>query len=395
MSKETGRILLIITFGMVLFVLALNFGSAMGFAGRLISASTPVLAGLALAFVLNIPMRFFEEKVFAPMGRSKKKLARGAVRPISLILTLILFLLLLALIFAVLIPNLIKAVGDIINNLNTYARRLPTWLTKLVTDFNIPEETVSKYYFSRESIIDAIVGYVNTQSAALLSKTASITISVASTVFDVFIAVIVAIYMLACKERVQKFVRRLLKNFTAPRLSERIEKVAHVAYNSFYGFIVGQFTDSLVLGMLCYVGMIIFGFPYAGVVAIVVAAAQMIPIIGGIISASVGTLLMLTQSPWTALTFFIYLIIIQQIEGNLIYPRIVGDKVGLPGILVVSSVIFLGNMFGILGVLIGIPAVSTLYAIVKIIMDGREKRTAEGSADKTEKDTPDSDSTAD
>lgn len=377
MKDETKRLLLVITFGMVLFVIALNIHSVFGMIGRVLSAAFPVILGLALSFMLNVPMRFFEEKVFAFMGKSKSKIVRSARRPLCVVLTVLLFLLLIALIFAVMIPNLVSAVGDIVANLSNYARRFPMWLTKLVTKLDIPEEIVSKYYFSREMLIDNVVEFFNTQSSQLISKTASITFSVASTVFSIFIALIVAIYMLACKERVYRFAQRLLKNFTSEKMMKNINRVGHVAYNSFYGFIVGQFSDSCVLGILCYIGMVIFGFPYAGVVAMIVGIAQMVPIIGGIISAVIGTLLMLTRSPLTALTFFVYLQVIQQIEGNLIYPRIVGDKVGLPGLLVVSGVIFLSNLFGIPGVLLGVPALSTAYALVKIIMDEKEKRKAQ------------------
>ena len=377
MKDETKRLLLVITFGMVLFVIALNIHSVFGMIGRVLSAAFPVILGLALSFMLNVPMRFFEEKVFAFMGKSKSKIVRSARRPLCVVLTVLLFLLLIALIFAVMIPNLVSAVGDIVANLSNYARRFPMWLTKLVTKLDIPEEIVSKYYFSREMLIDNVVEFFNTQSSQLISKTASITFSVASTVFSIFIALIVAIYMLACKERVYRFAQRLLKNFTSEKMMKTINRVGHVAYNSFYGFIVGQFSDSCVLGILCYIGMVIFGFPYAGVVAMIVGIAQMIPIIGGIISAVIGTLLMLTRSPLTALTFFVYLQVIQQIEGNLIYPRIVGDKVGLPGLLVVSGVIFLSNLFGIPGVLLGVPALSTAYALVRIIMDEKEKRKAQ------------------
>ena len=381
-KTDTKTLILLITFGVILFVALWNIRSIFGLAGKVVSAALPILVGLAMAFILNVPMSFLENKVFGFMGKSRFKFIQKLRRPLCLILTVVLALLLIAVVIAILIPNLIKAIGEILENLDAYSKRLPTWLTKLFTDLGISNETASKYYFSRESIIETIISYVTEQSSMLLSRTASITLSVFSTLFNLFISLIVCIYMLACKERVYRMLQRIMLSFTGLKFRIFVNKVGNVAYNSFRGFIVGQFTDSLILGVLCYIGMVIFGFPYAGVVSIVVGVFQLVPIIGGMISITIGTLLMLTRSPLMAITFILYLIIVQQIEGNLIYPRIVGNKVGLPGLLVVSGVIFCGNLFGIVGILLGVPTLSTLYALLKIALNEREeKKAAEAATD--------------
>ena len=380
----------LITFAATLLVIALNFGKAMNILGWLLSAALPILVGLAIAFILNVPLSFFEDKVFAFMDKSKFKFVRKAKMPICLILIIVLVVLLLVLVVFVIVPTFFEAVKDIVEIVAGYAADLPDWVSAAAKKLNIPERIIKDFAFDSASVMDSVVTYIKNKASTLLSKTASFTISVASGVFDLFLSFIVALYVLCCKKRMLRFSDRMLTNFTEESFADGVRTVCKLAYNSFSKFIAGQFLDSVILGLLCYIGMTVFGFPHAGVVSVLVGIAQLIPIVGGVISAASGSLLMLTESPMTAVTFLVFVIVIQQLEGNLIYPRIVGQQVGIPGILVISTVILGGNTFGIPGILIGIPLVSTLFAIIKLLMRKKEdekKKQADETDSQSQGDT--------
>ena len=377
MLKRGGNMkkaIYLIVIAMVLLAAALNIKEVFSILGWILSACVPVLAGLSIAFVLNVPLSFFEHKVFAFMDKSDKKFMPVLKKSICVILTILLVLAIIVLIGVVIIPALIDAIKNIIASAGEYAKVIPDWIEGLLKKLKVPEEIISEYSVDREVFIDNIVNFIRNKASNLISKTALFTVTLASKTFSILLSFVVAIYALACKERVKRFSNRLLDCFVKEKAAETIRTVASVAFKSFSGFISGQFLENLLLGVLCFIGMSIFNFPYAGAVSVLVAVAQLVPVVGGIVSAIASSLLMLTDSPLTALFFLIFIIIVQQIEGNLIYPKVVGDKVGLPGIAVISAVIIGGNLFGILGVLIGIPLVSTVYALLKMLMDDIEKK---------------------
>lgn len=374
MDEKTKRNMWLIVFAMFLLLIVLNVQSVLGIAGFILKAASPVIVGLAMAFILNVPMTLFESKVFAFMDKSKKKFVRALKKPICLISALLVVALILTLVIALILPAIIDAIKELIKIISENASSLPGWLSKTVTKLHLPEDIINRYTLDREQFIDTMVEYIREKASSVVSTTATFTVSVISTVANLGLSFVVAIYMLTCKERVKSFLNRMLNSFTSENFADTTRKVFHVAYKSFSGFIEGQFTDSVILGMLCYIGMTVFGFEYAAVISAVVGVAQLIPVIGGIVSAIIGALFMLTVSPLKSLMFLIFLIAIQQLEGNIIYPRIVGKQVGMPGILVISAVIIGANTFGIVGVLVGIPLVSTIYALIKTAMDEREEK---------------------
>ena len=382
MSKETKRAMWLIVFSMALFILSLNFEKALGIIKLVLSAAAPVIAGLALAFILNIPMSFFEHKLFAFMDKSKHKFVRSLKKVICLAVTLILVLGLIAVILTVILPTFTDAANSMIKTVANYVSDLPAKIDKLTKSLGLSQSTINKYLGGSDELLKNAVDYAKSEASNWVSKAMDITMSVVSGLSTTFFALVVSIYALLCKDRLAAFFKRMLDNFTTPAFTKKICEVADVAYKSFSGFIAGQFTDSILLGILCYIGMVLFGFPYAVVVSVVVALAQLVPIVGGIASAALGSLLMLTESPLKAVMFLIFIIVVQQLEGNFIYPRIVSNRIGVPGIIVISTVIIGGNLFGILGILVGIPLMSTLYALVKIEMSEREQKKADSDCQK-------------
>lgn len=361
----------------VFFSLALNTSKVLAILGTVISAMMPVLAGLAVAFILNVPMSFLERKVFAFMDKSKFRAVRVAKKPICIALALIFVLLIIGLVLLIVLPELIEAIKSITSNFSSYAKTVPDWVVKTFKEFGLSEKTIEELQIDIATLFERMATYLKDTVLVLLSKTVSITTSIVSGVFSGALSLVVAIYALACKKRMLNFANRLLDNFASDTFAKRVRLTLSIANNSFSKFIAGQALENVLLGVMCYIGMTLFRFPYAAAVSVLVGVAQTIPIVGSIVSATVGTLLMLTDSPLTALFFLVFVVVIQQIEGNVIYPKVVGKKVGLPGIGVIFAVIVGGNLFGILGVLIGIPLTSTVYAIIKVLMDEAEKKRAE------------------
>ena len=327
-DKRLKKYIFLIVFAMILFAMALNIKDVLRIVGVLFAAISPVLAGLAIAFILNIPLSFFQNKVFGKLKNSPKKFLKALNQILSIVLTLVVVIALLTAIFAIIIPVLFDAIKNIMVNIDKYAETVPIWLSKLADKFNIPKSIKDAYTVDRQDFITTLLDYLKLKSTELIAKTATVTMSVISTVTTFFLSVVVAIYALVCKSKLKRFLSRLLHSFTSEEFTRKTIIVANTAYRSFSGFISGQLIENIILGILCYIGMTIFGFPYAGAISVIVATAQLIPVIGGIVSATAGSLLMLTISPINALLFLIFIIIIQQIEGNLIYPKIVGDKVG-------------------------------------------------------------------
>lgn len=380
LNDETRKYVFLIAFAMLLFTCAINIKHVIGIAGFLFSAASPVIAGLCIAFALNVPLTFFETKVFSFLDKSQKRFVHVLKKAVCIVLTLVFVFLIIALAVMVVVPAIIGAVKDIVKNMSEYSKTVPEWLLNAMEKLHFSDEFLEEYLIDRSTFINGVVEYLQGKAEFLIIKTASLTMQMVSSLFSLILSFVVAIYALVCKDKLKRFANRLLNCFASKSFAQKVRLVSQVAYNSFSRFIAGQAVENVILGVLCYVGMVIFGFPYAGVVAVITAVAQIVPIVGGIVSATAGALLMLTKSPLTALLFCIFIIIIQQIEGNLIYPKVVGKQVGLPGIAVLSTVIIGGNLFGILGILIGIPFVSTIYALIKIVMTEKEKKKAKENA---------------
>ena len=223
------------------------------------------------------------------------------------------------------------------------------------------------------SIIDSAINVLKAGLGSAFNTIVDVVSSVFSASVTVFIGVIFAVYLLMGKKTLQAQVRRLMKNYLRPKWIEKIYYVLSVLNESFHKYIVGQCTEAVILGVLCMVGMLIFRFPYAAMIGALVAFMALIPVVGAFIAAAVGALMILTQSPLQALLFLVFIVVLQQLEGNLIYPRVVGKSVGLPSMWVLAAVTIGGSVMGILGMLIAVPVTATLYRLIREDMTRRER----------------------
>ena len=344
-------------------------------AGKLLLGMlSPFLIGAAMAFVLNLPTGFIERKIF---GKWKEQKYTGIKRGLSIVLALVFVVALL--VFAVLMvaPQLtatLKELGTVIPNyfrgviakLEVLASQYPEWKDALVA--------LQELSIDWNSVITYVTGFLKDGLGNVLSSTVGFAGSLAGAVFDGVIAFVFAIYILSGKEKLGMQAKKLLHAYLPEKVYEKTMKVLTLCNHNFAKFISGQCLEAVILGLMFVVCMTIFGMPYAVLVGVLIAFTALIPIVGAFIGCAVGAFLILMVSPVKALVFIIMFLVLQQLEGNLIYPKVVGNSVGLPAIWVLVAVSLGGSMFGVVGMLIFIPLMSTLYALLKENVTNRNNK---------------------
>lgn len=353
---------------LILFAWALvNLHSVLSFFGKIFSWFSPVLIGAAIAFVINVLMRPME-KLWVKKIKATKT-SKKLKRPVCLILSTIIVLGLIFAIVFMLIPGLQQSTQDFTNNVPAYTEKVTGWISKLSAVAGKYKISLPEFSGNPEVIISKIREYSGNIGTGILSKTLNATTSFVSGLVNTLLGVVFAVYLLAEKEKVCYNLKKLLLRLISPERSAGILKVVNLTNQTFTNFIGGQLIDASILGIMCFIGMLIFRLPYAGVVSVLIAFTALIPVFGAWIGGGVSTFLILLSNPMDAVWFLVLLLVIQQLEGNLIYPKVVGKSIGLPGILVLVSVTVGGSAFGVLGMLLGIPACAVVYALYKEFMN--------------------------
>lgn len=361
--------------------------------GKGVTLFAPFLAGLAVAFIMDIPTSFLERRVFCGDAHPKRRsFWEKHGRKIAVLVVVLLVLLgLVVALFAVL-PQLIDSLRKLSQDLPGYVENTKVWLIGII-------DTLPFGVSLQDDLMGMIRGIDLGDTLKLLLGTISdwlgsvvdITIGITSGTVSAFVSFVLSIYLLIGKRGFLLNTKRVLYAFFRPETCRSILRVLTMANRSFSGFVSGQCTEALILGSLCGIGMLAFGMPFALVISLLVTLAALIPFFGGIISAVGGTLLLLFVNPTSAIWFLIFIVVLQQIEGNFIYPRVVGSSIGLPGIWVLLAVYCGGAAFGFLGILLGVPTCSLLYALLKDWTNVRlkerdisEKALADGCMDEPE-----------
>lgn len=349
--------------GLSVFVLYLAvhyWPNISGVIGTVLSAATPLLVGFVMAYPVNILMSFYERR-FLPKksGKAVEKLRK----PVSLIGALITLAGIVALVIGLVAPQLVNCVKMIVDV-------MPGVIDKLIAK-------LENYSFVSDEIINTLssidwkskIGDIFQTLTSGIGSVMDVAVSAVSTVFstvsNAVIGFIFALYLLMSKEKLSCQSEKVCKKYIPERIYKKIKYYLSVINDCFRRFIVGQCTEAVILGSLCMVGMLILRLPYAPMIGALVAFTALIPIVGAFIGAGVGAFLILLQSPVKALIFLIFIIVLQQIEGNLIYPKVVGSSMGLPGLWVLAAVTVGGGVMGIWGMLIGVPVAAVIYRLIK------------------------------
>lgn len=365
-SKEKFRqIVLLMVIAAALVLVIIYSHQILGALGVAVSIIMPFAAGGAIAFVLNIPMRQIENKL---LGKWNNKYSEKLKRPVSIVLTLLFVVLLITILIATVVPQVGKAVADVAKQIPMFADRIMAIVSDLQQQY--PEmgrqtDILSQLEQNWDAIVNGVFSFMKNGFGDMLNSTIGIASGIVSRVASGFIAFIFSIYILAQKEKLGNQVNRIFKAFLPAKINEKIQRVCTLLSRNFTNFITGQCLEACILGSMFVVSMFILRMPYAVMIGVLIAFTALIPIVGAFIGCVVGAFLILLVSPIKALGFVILFLVLQQIEGNLIYPRVVGSSVGLPAIWVLAAVTIGGSMFGIIGMLAFIPLVSTLYMLLR------------------------------
>ena len=321
----------------------------------------PLIGGICIAFVLNIPARFLERHISALRFR----FLSSHSRVISILISILCFVLFIALIVVLVLPELINAVSLIVSSLREFAGNSQFWNEVQIESIPILSSVFDEADTGILTLADAIESKINEWTPSIVSFTLSTMRSLIASVVTLFVSFVFAIYFLANKERLQRHITKLLSLFLKENRLDVLKHTAHVSYNAFSRFIIAQLTEALIIGILCFAGMLIFRFPYAPAIAALTGAMALIPIYGAVIGALIGAFLIAVVNPWKGLFFLVFIFVLQQLEGDLIYPRVVGTSTGVPSIYVFASVTLGGSLFGLPGMLFAVPVFSIVYTLLK------------------------------
>lgn len=331
---------------------------------RLIStmfrAATPLLLGCVIAYTTNILMSFYEKHYFP---RAINKNLIKSRRPVCLISAFLTLILILLFVINLVVPELISCIKLLAGQLPEAINNFAGWLdTQNIVPENIPDWLENIDWQTR---ISQIVGVLTSGISNVMDTVIGAVSSIFSGIVTALIALIFAIYILTGKEKLKSQFQRLMHRYVKESICSKFEYVISVVNDSFHKYIVGQCTEAVILGTLCTVGMFVLRIPYATMVGAVIAFTALIPVAGAYIGAGVGAFMILTVSPIKAVIFLVYIVVLQQIEGNLIYPRVVGTSVGLPAIWVLAAVTIGGGLMGIAGMLLCVPLGAAVYKLLK------------------------------
>ena len=356
----------------------------------------PFILGGAIVFVINVPMSFLEKKIFENV-KKENKAARKLARPVSLLLTIVLVVGVIALVMIGVIPQLTKTMGSLMINITDFIPQIKIWIRDFFHDNREIMKLVDQVQFKPDQAIRWGISLLGNGAGNMMNTTVSAVGSVVSGLATFFIAFSFACYVLFQKEKLHVQIRKVLFAFLPKQKADAFLKVCSLTYRTFANFLTGQCLEAVILGCMFVVTLSILRMPYALLIGVLIAFTALIPIFGAFIGCAVGSFLIFMVSPKQAIIFIIVFLVLQQIEGNLIYPHVVGESVGLPSIWVLAAVTIGGNLMGIVGMLVFIPLLSVVYTIFRKVVYQRLKKrhikqvTATDIEEYTEKETASTD----
>ena len=343
----------------------------------------PFILGGAIVFVINVPMSFLEKKIFENV-KKENKTARKLARPVSLLLTIVLVVGVIALVMIGVIPQLTKTMGSLMINITDFIPQIKIWIRDFFHDNREIMNLVDQVQFNPDQAIRWGISLLGNGAGNMMNTTVSAVGSVVSGLATFFIAFSFACYVLFQKEKLHVQIRKVLFAFLPKQKADAFLKVCSLTYRTFANFLTGQCLEAVILGCMFVVTLSILRMPYALLIGVLIAFTALIPIFGAFIGCAVGSFLIFMVSPKQAIIFIIVFLVLQQIEGNLIYPHVVGESVGLPSIWVLAAVTIGGNLMGIVGMLVFIPLLSVFYTIFREFVYLRLKKKHIKQVTKTE-----------
>lgn len=368
-KRSVKRILLIITFTVLLIWGVYNHKQLGEILLGLYSLISPFVIGLCIAYIVNVLLRPVENLWMKLLNKRKGKWPEKLKRPLCLLLTILLVIGIILAIVLIIMPELRDSVASLIDMIPSYAEEVQRWWVSLSTFLDKYNVDLPEFDFKPDKLIDIL----KDGGTVLFNTTASVAGSIVTAVMNFVIAFAFSIYVLAQKETLKHQSMKVLNAVMKPEKLDKLLNLLRLANKTFTNFITGQLTEAVIIGALCFIGMTIFRMPYAPAISVLVGFTALIPVFGAFIGTAVGAFLILLVKPIQAVWFVIFIIVLQQFEGNLIYPKVVGKSVGLPGIWVLVAVTVGGNAMGVMGMLISVPLCSVLYAVSREAVNNKLK----------------------
>lgn len=355
----------LILFTVIVLVALWKYGMVLDALGFILGIIFPFLLGGAIAFVLNVPMHFLEHKLFWHGKLEQKKWKKKLARPVSLALTILIVIGVIAVVSLVVIPRLGSTIILLGRNIQDFLPKVQNWGQELFNNNKEVAAWIGDIEIDWKNMLDGVIGFFKNGAGSVLDSTFTVARSIVSGMATFIIAFVFACYILLQKERLNIQIRKVMYAYLKKEYVEKILDVCSLTYRTFSNFLAGQCLEAAILGTMFVIMMTAFRLPYALLVGVLIAFTALIPIFGAFIGCAVGAFLILMDTPMKALIFIILFLVLQQIEGNLIYPRVVGNSVGLPSIWVLAAVSIGGSLIGVVGMLVFIPIASVIYTLFR------------------------------
>lgn len=364
----------LITYVALLALFIANFSELRGFLSGVLSIFSPLMIGFALAFILDRPCEFFQRwfRKIPKLGQRE-----GACVALSVLSSYVLLLVVICAIIGFVVPQFVESMQIFVGSLEGYLTNAQGFLNGLLIHLNLETLDLSNLSSTLNDMLNGIIEGALSVASTTLSHVVTITSAIISVIITIALAFVFSIYFLAGKETLMGQAGRVCRAYLPHKVQESLRQVTILTANTFTRFIGGQVTEACILGILCGIGMLFIHADYAALIGVIVGCTALIPVVGAYAGAILSALLLLMVSPMTALAFLIFVLILQQIEGNVIYPRVVGTSIGLPGIWVLTAVMVGAGLGGVPGVLLSVPIASVVYTLlkqdVKKRLDGEEQ----------------------
>ena len=382
--KNMVRIFLLLACVILFYLSFKHMDIVFSFIGWLIGVLTPFIIAGVVIILLNVPMKMIERNLFRPhSGKPVSPIKEKLRRPLAIVLSISIYLAVIAVFLIIIIPEISKSLMAIAEKIPDAIKGLQDSLNEVSKqdDFFGNIATQVKANIEWDTLNSTLVSFLQNNSTTLVSSAWTIITSIINVALNLFLGIVLAIYVLAKKEKIASDVKRFIYSTIPIKKADFIVEVGQLTNQSFYNSITGQMMECVIIGLLTSFGMSIFGFPYAALGGVVVAITSWIPMFGIFIgSAIVSLLLLATAGPMQAIWFIIYMVVLQQIEGNLIFPRVVGSRIGLPPIIMISAIVLFSAFFGIIGLLVCGPVTYVIYTLLRRVVASRleKKKVPEG-----------------
>lgn len=366
LSRDTvKKIMFLIVFTILVAVLLFNFEMVIEGALFLIRISIPFIMGIIIAFIINLPMKFYERTIFTEKLRNKYALIGKIARPVSLIMSLLSVIGVILIVVFVVVPELYHSVMNLGPVIQEFALKAEEWILGLFPGNETMEELINSFEFDWNEIMNQVIEFMKNGVGDVLNTTVNFVMGVVSKITNFVIGFVFAMYILLQKEKLRVQIEKILFAFFSEKVNRKIQEISSLVYKIFKNFLTGQCLEAVILGFMFFVVLSVIGFPYALLIGVLIGFTALIPILGSFIGCAISVFLIFMTSPVKALIFIGIFLLLQQIEGNLIYPKVVGSSVGLPSIWVLVAVSLGGSLMGITGMIIFIPFVSVVYTLFR------------------------------